>query len=242
MAKMINLNKFKINIYVDGANLNDFIKFKKNKLIKGFTTNPSLMRKAGIKNYKSFSLKVLNIIKKKPVSFEVFTDNTKQIEDQSREISSWADNVYVKIPIMNTKKKLNSNLIGKLNKEGIKINVTAVFTANQTKSLLKKIGKKTNLILSVFAGRIADAGADPVKEIKKHIKICKQFKNVKILWASVRESYNIIEAEKSKCDIITVPPSILSKLKLFNKNLSEYSKETVQTFYDDAKKSGYSLK
>ncbi len=238
---MIKKDKFKIKIFADGADLVDFKALKKNKLVKGFTTNPSLMRKSGIKNYKKFSSKVLKLIKNKPVSFEIFGDDLNSIENQSRIITRWANNVYVKIPIINTKNKFNTSLIGKLNKEGIKINVTAVFTVKQTKNLLKKIGKKTSLIISVFAGRIADTGIDAETEMKKHIKLCKKYKNVEILWASVREPYNLIQAEKCNCHIITVPPSILKKLELFNKNLNSYSIETVKSFYEDAKMSGYSI-
>ncbi len=238
---MINLKKYKIQIFADGANMNDFLILKKNKLIDGFTTNPSLMKAAGIKDYKKFAKAVLNIIRIKPVSFEIFADNTKDIEAQAQKIKTWAPNVFVKIPIINTKNKLNTELIGKLNKQGVKINVTAVFTTKQTKNLLKKIGNKTDLILSIFAGRIADSGVDPEIEIKKHLNLCKKFKNVKILWASVREPFNLIQAERAKCHIITVPPGILKKFKLFNKNLNKYSQETVQTFYDDAKKSGYKI-
>lgn len=238
---MIKLNRFKIQIFADGADMKDFKSLKKNKLIKGFTTNPSLMRKSGINDYKKFSKNVLKLIKNKPVSFEIFADDLISIEYQSRAISSWAKNVYVKIPIVNTKNKFNTSLIGKLNKEGIKINVTAIFTLEQTRRILKHIGKKTKIILSIFAGRIADTGIDAEKEINKHIKLCKKFKNVQVLWASVREPYNIIQAENSKCHIITVPPSILSKLKQFNKNLNLYSVETVKSFYKDAQKSKFTI-
>jgi len=189
---MIKLNRFKIQIFADGADMKDFKSLKKNKLIKGFTTNPSLMRKSGINDYKKFSKNVLKLIKNKPVSFEIFADDLISIEYQSRVISSWAKNVYVKIPIVNTKNKFNTSLIGKLNKEGIKINVTAIFTLEQTRRILKHIGKKTKIILSIFAGRIADTGIDAEKEINKHIKLCKKFKNVQVLLASVREPYNII--------------------------------------------------
>ena len=236
---MIKVNKYKIQIYADGANINDFKYLKKNKLIKGFTTNPSLMRKSGVNNYKKFSMNVLKIIKNKPISFEIFADDLNSIEYQSREISSWAKNVFVKIPIVNTKNKLNTSLIGKLNMEGIKINVTAVFTLDHTRKILSQIGKKTEIIISVFAGRIADTGVDAEKEIKKHVSLCKKFKNVQILWASVREPYNIIQAEKCRCHIITVPPSILNKINQLNKNLNLYTVETVKSFYKDALKANF---
>ena len=238
---MIKINKFKTEFYLDGANISDFEKYKSNNLIKGFTTNPSLMRKAGVKNYKKFCKKSIQIVKKKPISFEIFADEIEEIRYQAQLISKWGKNIFVKIPIINTKNISNARLIGELNKAGIKINVTAVFTLKQTKEVLKQIGKKTPIIISVFAGRIADAGTDPKSEISKHLKISKGYKNVKILWASVRQSFNIIEAEKMKCHIITIPPEILVKLKNFNKNLNQFSIETVKMFYEDAKKSKYNL-
>ena len=238
---MKKIHKFKIKFFADGADINDFRKLAKNKLVNGFTTNPSLMRKSGVKNYLSFAKRVLKIVKEKPVSFEIFADETKEIEKQAIKISKLGKNVYVKIPIINTKKKSNAKLIAKLNKQGIKINVTAIFTLNQTASLFKLLNRETDIILSVFAGRIADTGINAQLEMKKHLNKCKQKKNVKIIWASVRELYNLVEAEKIGCHIITVPPSILKKTKNFNKNLADYSQETVQMFFDDAKQSGYSI-
>ena len=238
---MIKINKFKTEFYLDGADISDFKKYKSNNLIKGFTTNPSLMRKAGVKNYKKFCKKSIQIVKKKPISFEIFADEIEEIRYQAQLISKWGKNIFVKIPIVNTKNISNAKLIGELNNAGIKINVTAVFTLKQTKDVLKQIGKKTPIIISVFAGRIADAGIDPKSEISKHLKISKSYKNVKILWASVRQSFNIIEAEKMKCHIITIPPEILVKLKTFNKNLNQFSIETVKMFYDDARKSKFNL-
>lgn len=238
---MIKINKFKTEFYLDGADISDFKKFKENKLIKGFTTNPSLMRKAGVKNYEEFCKKSLKIIKKKPISFEIFADDIAEIRYQAKLISKWGKNIFVKIPIVNTKNISNAKLIGELNREGVKLNVTAVFTLSQTKKILKEIGKKTPIIISVFAGRLADAGVDPKVEISKHVKISKNYKNAKILWASVRQSFNIIEAEKTKCHIITIPPNILNKVKTFNKDLNQFSIETVKMFYIDAKKSKYKL-
>lgn len=238
---MINLKKLKTSIFCDGANFEDIQKYKNEKYIDGFTTNPTLMRDAGVKDYKKFCIKVLKEVKSKSVSFEIFADDLVNIEIQARKIAEWGKNVYVKIPVINTKNQSNSSLIGKLNNDGIKINVTAVFTLAQTKSILSKINKKTECIISVFAGRIADSGLDPVSEIKKHLKKAKKFPNVKILWASVREPYNIVQCNKIRCDIITVPPSILKKTKVFNKNLEKYSIETVQMFFNDAKESGFKI-
>ena len=236
------MKKFNIEYYADGANIKDIIIGNKNNKIKGFTTNPSLMKSSGVKNYKKFAKQILKIVKRKPVSFEIFADEVKEIESQARIIASWGKNVFVKIPIINTKGVSNAKLIGKLNKENIKLNVTAVFLPSQTKEVIKYIGKKTEIIISVFAGRIADSGRDPVIELQKHIKLSKNFKNIKILWASVREPFNLIQAQKIGCHIITVPEEILKKTKNFNKNLFKYSKETVKMFYNDAKKSGFSLK
>lgn len=236
------MKRFKTEYYADGANIKDIIEGNKNNKIKGFTTNPSLMKSSGVKNYKKFAKQILKIVKKKPVSFEIFADEVKEIESQARIIASWGKNVFVKIPIINTKGISNAKLIGKLNKEKIKLNVTAVFTPSQSKEVIKYIGKKTEIIISVFAGRIADSGKDPVIELNKHIKLSKNYKNIKILWASVREPFNLIQAQKIGCHIITVPEEILKKTKNFNKNLFQYSKETVKMFYNDAKKSGFSLK
>jgi transaldolase len=233
--------KKKIHYYADGANIEEIKLNNSDTRIKGFTTNPSLMKSSGVRDYKRFAKKVLDIVKVKPVSFEIFSDETKDTEIQAKIISKWAKNVFVKIPIINSKGKSNSKLIGELNKQNIKINVTAVFLKEQTKEVLKHIGKKTDIIISVFAGRIADTGRDPEKEVLKHINYCKKFKNVKILWASVREPYNLIQAQKIGCHIITVPPNILKKTKIFNKNLRTFSKETVKMFYDDARKSGFNL-
>lgn len=236
------MKKFKIEYYADGANIKDIKIGNKNNKIKGFTTNPSLMKLSGIKNYKKFAKEILKIVKIKPVSFEIFADEAHEIEAQARIISSWGKNVFVKIPIINTKGISNAKLIGKLNKENIRLNVTAVFLPKQSVDVVKYIGKKTDIIISVFAGRIADSGRDPVIELKKHINLAKNFKNIKILWASVREPLNLIQAQNIGCHIITVPQEILRKTKNFNKDLFKYSKETVKMFYDDAKKSGFSLK
>ena len=238
---MKKIDKLKIEIYADGAELLSFKKLKKLGYIKGYTTNPSLMKKAGVKNYKIFAKKVIKIVKPKPISFEIFEDTSKKIEEQANKISKWGENVYVKIPVINTKKIFNSKLIGKLNKNGIKLNVTAIFTIDQTKNIIKYIGKKTPIILSVFLGRVADTGIDPEKEIIKHLKMTKKFKNVKLLWASVREPFNIIQAERSKCHIITIPPNIIEKTKVFGKKLDLYSQETVKDFYNDARNVGYKI-
>ena len=181
----------------------------KKKIVKGFTTNPSLMRKEGAKDYKSYSKKILNICKNKPVSLEVFADEYSEIKKQAIEINKWGKNIFVKIPIVNSKGKFMGNVISDLNRKNIKLNITAVYTARQTKKILKKINKKTKVIISIFAGRSADTGKDPVPEFKKSISLAKNYKNVEILWASVREPYNYLQSKQLGCHIITVPPSII---------------------------------
>ena len=228
-------------IFCDIADFNLVKKFNKKKIVKGFTTNPSLMRKAGAKNYETYCKKILKICKKKPVSFEVFGDNYQSMIDQGLKISSWAKNVYVKVPIVNSKNKFTGKVINELNKKGIKLNITAVYSVNQTKKILKKINKKTKVIISIFAGRAADTGKDPVPEFKESIQIAKKYKNVEILWASVREPYNFLQAKQLNCHIITVPPAIIEKIEKFGKTFDQLTKETVKAFLSDSKKSKFRL-
>ena len=228
-------------IFCDIADFNQIKKFNKKKIVKGFTTNPSLMRKAGAKDYETYCKKILKICKKKPISFEVFGDNYKSMIDQGLKISSWAKNIYVKVPIVNSKNKFTGKVINKLNKKGIKLNITAVYSVNQTKKILKVINKKTKVIISIFAGRAADTGKDPVPEFKESIKIAKKYKNVEILWASVREPYNFLQAKQLGCHIITVPPSIIEKIEKFGKTFDQLTKETVKAFLFDSKKSKFKL-
>ena len=231
----------KIKIYADGANKKDILYYNKQTEIAGLTTNPSLMRKSGVKNYKKFSIEILKKVVKKPISFEVFADEFSQMYKQSKIISSWANNVYVKIPITNTKGKSCKNLIKKLSDEGINLNITAIFTKTQIDTVFKNLNKKTPAIISIFAGRIADTGRDPYNIIKYATRLFKKNLKHKILWASTRELLNIVQAEKAGADIITVPTSILNKKKLFNKSLNKYSLETVQEFYKDAKAAKYKI-
>lgn len=228
-------------IFCDIADLNQIKKFNKKKIVKGFTTNPSLMRKAGAKDYQTYCKKILKICKKKPISFEVFGDDHKSMSDQGLKISSWAKNIYVKVPIVNSKNKFTGKVISKLNEKGIKLNITAVYSANQTKKILKAINKKTKVIISIFAGRAGDTGKDPVPEFKESIKIAKKYKNVEILWASVREPYNYLQAKQLGCHIITVPPSIIEKIEKFGKTFDQLTKETVKAFLSDSKKSKFRL-
>ena len=228
-------------IFCDIAELSQIKKFNKKKIVKGFTTNPSLMRNAGAKDYESYSKKILKICNNKPVSLEVFADNYKEMKKQAIKINSWAKNVYVKIPVVNSKGKFMGKIIKELNNQNIKLNITAVYSAKYTKKILKLIDKKTKIIISIFAGRAGDSGKDPLPEFKKSILFAKKYKNVEILWASVREPYNYTQARQLGCHIITVPPKIIEKIENFGKTFDQLSLETVKTFLKDSKKSNFNI-
>ncbi len=228
-------------IFCDIADLNLIKKFNKKKIVKGFTTNPSLMRKAGAKDYKLYSKKILKICNNKPVSLEVFADQFDEMKKQGFQINSWGKNVYVKIPIINSKGKFTGKVIRELNNNNIKLNITSVYTANQTKRILKSINKKTKVIISIFAGRAGDTGKDPVPEFKKSIAMAKKFKNVQILWASVREPYNYLQAKQLGCHIITIPPSSIEKIEKFGKSFEQLTRETVKAFLIDSRKSKFKI-
>ena len=230
-----------VKVFCDIADLKNIRKFNKNNFVKGFTTNPSLMRKAGARDYKSYSKQILKVCNRKPISFEVFADNLKLMIEQGVKISNWGKNVYVKVPVINSKKQFTGNVIRELNRRNIKLNITAVYTAKQTAKILKVINKKTKVIISIFAGRAADTGKDPIPEFVKSIRIAKSFKNVKILWASVREPYNYIQAKQLGCHIITIPPSIIEKIQKFGKSFDQLTQETVKNFLIDSKKSQFKL-
>tara|TARA_S200000501_G_scaffold311723_1_gene302437 strand:+ start:112 stop:810 length:699 start_codon:yes stop_codon:yes gene_type:complete len=231
----------KTKIFCDIADQSLIKKFNKKKIVKGFTTNPSLMRKAGAKDYKSYCQKILKICKKKPISFEVFADDTKSMIDQGLKINKWGKNIYVKVPVVNSKKVFTGKVIKELNNKRIKLNITAVYTSKQTQKILKVINKKTKVIISIFAGRAGDVGKDPIPEFIKSIKIAKKFKNVEILWASVREPYNYLQAKQLGCHIITVPPSTIEKIEKFGKTFDQLTKETVKAFLVDSKKSDFKI-
>ena len=231
----------KTKIYCDIADLNLIRKFNKKKIVKGFTTNPTLMRKAGAKNYEEYSKKILKICNKKPVSLEVFGDDYNSMRSQALKIKNWGNNVYVKIPVTNSKGVFMGKIIKELHEQNIKLNITAVYSANQTKEILKLIKKKSKVIISIFAGRAGDVGKDPIPEFKKSIKLSKRFKNVEILWASVREPYNYTQAKQLGCHIITIPPEIIQKIENFGKSLDQLMKETVKTFLEDSKKSNFKI-
>ena len=229
-----------IKIFCDIAELNQIKKFNKKKIVKGFTTNPSLIRKAGAKSYEKYCKNILNFTEK-PISFEVFADDNKNIIKQALKIKNWGKQVYVKIPVTNSKGFFLGNVIKQLNSENIKLNITAVYTSDQTIQILKEINKKTKVIISIFAGRMADAGKDPIPEFKRSIKYAKKFKNVEILWASVREPYNYIQAKQIGCHIITTPPSIIEKIEKFGKTFKKLTTDTVKGFLVDSKKSNFKI-
>jgi transaldolase len=227
-------------IFCDIADINLIKKFNKKKIVKGFTTNPSLMRKAGAKNYMNYSKEILKITNK-PVSCEVFADDEKNMFLQGIKISTWGKNVFVKVPVTNSKGKFMGNVIKNLNKKKIKLNITAVYTAKQTKQILRQIDKKTRVIISIFAGRMADVGKDPIPQFKESLKIAKKYKNVDILWASTREPYNFIQAKHLGCQIITVPPSIIEMIENFGKSFNKLTVDTVKGFLTDTKKSNFNI-
>ena len=228
-------------IFCDIADLNSIKKFNKKKIVKGFTTNPSLMRKAGAKDYYSYSKQILKSCKTKPISFEVFADTNNSMINQGKKINTWGKNIYVKVPVVNSKNKFTGTVIKQLNGQNIKLNITAVYTAKQTKKILRQINKKTKVIISIFAGRAGDAGRDPIPEFKESIRLAKKFKNVEILWASVREPYNFIQAKQLGCHIITIPPSIIEKIEKFGKSFERLTTETVKAFLVDSRKSKFKI-
>jgi len=231
----------KTKIFCDIADYKT-IKFFSNKpLVDGFTTNPSLMRLAGAQNYKNYSLKILKICKKKPISLEVFADNEKDMLKQAYEINSWGKNIYVKIPVVNSKGYFTGSVIEELSDKGIKLNITAVYTFEQTKKIYKKLNKKTKSIISIFAGRMSDKGKDPVPIFKKSISLVKKNKNIEILWASTREAYNYTQAKQLNCNIITMPPKIINQINKFGKSFSEMTIDTVKGFLQDSKKSKFKI-
>ena len=227
-------------IFCDIAEIKLIKKFNKKNIVRGFTTNPSLMRKAGAKDYTKYCKSILKVTKK-PVSFEVFADDNKNIIRQALKIKNWGKQIYVKVPVTNSKGVFLGKVINKLNKENIKLNITAVYTAKQTERILKRINKKTKVIISIFAGRMADKGKDPVPEFKKSIMLAKRFKNVEILWASVREPYNYVQAKQLKCHIITIPPQIIEKIENFGKSFRDLTTDTVKAFLVDSRKSKYKI-
>ena len=238
---MRSLADLKIKIFADGANKAQIFEAHANPLIRGFTTNPTLMRSAGITDYEVFAREVLERVKDRPISFEVFSDEFSEMERQARKIASWADNVFVKIPITNTLRESSMELAATLSHSGVKVNVTAVLTLAQVQSAAAALSGGAPSVISVFAGRIADTGRDPVPFMTTAAGLIGRYSNIELLWASPRELLNIFQANDAGCDIITLQDGILAKLQVIGKNLNDYSLETVVMFRDDARKSGYSL-
>jgi transaldolase len=231
----------KTKIFCDIADFKTIKFFNKKSIVDGFTTNPSLMRLAGAKNYKDYSLKILKVCKKKPISFEVFADNPREMLKQAYKINTWGKNVYVKIPVINSKGLFMGSVIKELSDKGIKLNVTAVYTYEQTKKIYKSLNKKTKSIISIFAGRMADKGKDPLPIFKKSVSLTKKNKNIEILWASTREPYNYMQAKQLKCNIITMPPKVINQINIFGKSFQSMTVDTVKAFLSDSKKSKFKI-
>lgn len=231
----------KTEIYCDSADLETIKKLNSNTLVKGFTTNPSLIRLAGAKNYKNYSLKLLKICNRKPISLEVFGDNFDQMFNQANIINSWGNNVYVKIPVVNSKGIFSGKVISALSKNGVKLNITAVYTINQVKKIIKRINKDSKIIISIFSGRMGDVGKDPIPIIKESVRLTKRLRNVKILWASTREPYNYLQAKNCGCSIITMPAAIIEKISKFGKTYQELTLDTVKKFLKDSRDSNFKI-
>jgi transaldolase len=238
---MTNVNQLKVKLFADGADLVSMLDLYKDPSIKGFTTNPTLMRKVGITDYERFARQVLEAIPDRPVSFEVFEDDLAGMLAQAKVIASWGSNVNVKIPVTNTKGEFTGPIINELSMAGVKLNITAIFTPEQVKAIAENLSQYTFAIVSVFAGRIADSGLDPMPIMRECVEILKDSPKAELLWASPRELLNIIQADEVGCHIITATPGVLGKLKLLEKDLTEFSLETVQMFYDDAQAAGYTI-
>ena len=231
----------KTKIFCDSADFTTIKKLNNNSLVSGFTTNPSLMKLSGAKNYRNYSLKLLKICKKKPISLEVFADTPDQMLRQAVIINSWGKNVYVKIPVVNSKGLFSGRVIKTLSQKGIKLNITAVYTVSQVKKILKSINKNSKTIISIFSGRMSDAGKDPIPIIKESVRLTKKMKKVEILWASTREAYNYLQAKKCGCSIITMPPAIIQKISKFGKTYQELTLDTVKIFLKDSRDSNFKI-
>jgi len=231
----------KTEIYCDTADLKTIKKLNNNSLVSGFTTNPSLMRSAGAKDYRNYSLKLLKICKKKPISFEVFGDTSDEMLHQANTINSWGKNVYVKIPVINSRGLFSGKVINTLSKQGVKLNITAVYTVVQVKKIIKSISKDSKTIISIFSGRMSDVGKDPIPIIKESIRLTKKLKNVKILWASTREAYNYLQAKNCGCSIITMPSAIIEKISKFGKTYQGLTLDTVKKFLKDSQDSNFKI-
>ena len=238
---MASIDQLGIKLFCDGADYDNIVAMAKNPMIKGFTTNPTLMRHAGVADYSEFCRKVLTVVPDRPVSFEVFADDAAGMERQARIIAGWGENVYVKIPVTNTGREFSGPVIGRLSEAGIRLNVTAVLTLDQVGQIAEALDPAAPAIVSVFAGRIADTGVDPVPHMQRALEILAGRPNAELLWASPRELLNIFQADAIGCHIITATPDILAKLKLVGKDLADYSLDTVKMFFNAAAAAGYAL-
>ena len=233
--------ELKVKLFADGADKNGMLEMYDNPLISGFTTNPTLMKVAGVVDYKLFAQDILSHINDKPISFEVFSDNFDEMEKQALDIASWGSNINVKIPITNTKSESSVNLINNISGKGVSVNVTAMMTLEQVKTVLPGLSNGPGGYVSVFAGRIADAGLDPLPIMSEVVEILQNYPNIELIWASPRELYNVVQADSIGCHIITATNNILKKLPTLGKDLTQFSLETVKMFYDDATQAGYSI-
>ena len=238
---MKNNKEIKTKIFCDTADIKIIKRLSKKTLVDGFTTNPSLMKLSGAKNYKNYSKKIIKICKKKSISLEVIADDFIQMEKQAYKIKSWGSNVYVKIPVTNSKGNSSAKVIKRLSDDGLKLNITAVYTLKQVKKIIKCVNKNSHTIISIFSGRMSDVGKDPIPIIKKSVKITKKMKKIKILWASTREAYNYMQANDCKCEIITMPPKIIEKISKFGKSFRELTLDTVKTFYKDSSEANFKI-
>tara|TARA_B100001964_G_scaffold28224_1_gene28573 strand:+ start:1726 stop:2442 length:717 start_codon:yes stop_codon:yes gene_type:complete len=238
---MKNNKEIKTKIFCDTADIKIIKRLSKKTLVDGFTTNPSLMKLSGAKNYKNYSKKIIKICKKKSISLEVIADDFIQMEKQAYKIKSWGSNVYVKIPVTNSKGYSSAKIIKRLSDNGLKLNITAVYTLKQVKKIIKYVNKNSHTIISIFSGRMSDVGKDPIPIIKQSVKITKKMKKIKILWASTREAYNFTQAIDCKCDIITMPPNIIEKISKFGKSFERLTLDTVKTFYKDALSANFKI-
>jgi transaldolase len=236
-----DVKNLEVKIFADGADLPTMLEMSTKPFIQGLTTNPTLMRKAGISDYKKFAREVLELIQNKPISFEVFSDDFKEMIEQAMEISSWGDNVNVKIPITNSKGDLTTQVIQELSSRGVALNITAILTTKQVKNVVEALDENSKAFISVFAGRIADTGRDPIPLMEEALEIMREKPRSELIWASPRELLNVIQADTIGCHIITATSDILKKLDIIGKDLNQYSLETVKMFRDDALASGYSI-
>ena len=238
---MTAVDNLKVKIFADGADKDGMLEMYAKPFIKGLTTNPTLMKKAGIINYEAFAKDILTVINDKPISFEVFSDDLAEMKRQALKIAAWGDNVYVKIPITNTKKEATYTLVNELAKEGVKLNITAIMTLDQVENVVANLQSNVASYVSVFAGRIADTGVDPVPLMKKCVEVLSSNPQAELIWASPRELLNIFQADEIGCQVITVTNDILKKLSLVGYDLEEYSLDTVKMFYNDASNAGFQL-